>query len=251
MRIPRAKYPSSRVTARFAAKQSIGWRTIQRAKETMTRRDYTEAPRQRARNRRRILPAQALDNLEERRRVGEVGDDEVGAGIGKRSSVVPAGGDGEGEAAVRVRTIHVAGRVTNDHHATRVDRCADDPCVLGERERREIAPRRRLLSEGGDFEPRGVETDRRELERNCFCVVSGEQTEGGGLAAAQHAQALADPGHDLHAIGMPCQLLYQDLQIAPPKRIVMGRSLVEAIQRGGFGEDQRIEVSGYNDTVPA
>src|SRR5437899_11757035 len=105
MRIRSAKNPSTIVTARFAPRHSIGWRTIQRAKETMAARDYTEASRQRARNRRRILPAQPLDDLEERRRVGEVGDDEVRAGVGKRSSVVPAGGNGEREAAMRVRTI--------------------------------------------------------------------------------------------------------------------------------------------------
>src|SRR5206468_11730843 len=69
MRIPSAKNPSTTVTARFAARQTIGCRTIQRAKETMAARDYTEAPLQRARNRRRILTAQALDDLEEWRRV--------------------------------------------------------------------------------------------------------------------------------------------------------------------------------------
>src|SRR5438094_97765 len=156
MRIPSAKNPSTTVTARFAARQTIGCRTIQRAKETMAARDYTEAPLQRARNRRRILTAQALDDLEEWRRVGKVGDHNIGAGISQRSRVVRAGGDGEGEAAVRVRTIDVAGRITDDHHAPRVDRRLDAPRVLGERQRREIPAGRRLLSEGGDFEPRGI-----------------------------------------------------------------------------------------------
>jgi hypothetical protein len=60
-----------------------------------------------------------------------------------------------------------------------------------------------------------------------------------------------DAGHDAHLRPAPLELAAQLLEVAAAESLVMQRIVAETIQGRGLREDQGVQVSGNDDTVPA
>src|SRR5262245_605905 len=150
-----------------------------------------------------------------------------------------------------MRAIDVAWGVADYDHASRLNREAEASRILGDRQPGEIAPTRRLVPERGDLKPGGLETDRRELQRNGVTIVSGEQAESRRGTGAQARNPFVNARHDPHLRPVSLKLAAEPFEIAVAKALMMARIIVEAVQRGGLGKDQWVQVARDDDAVPA
>ncbi len=114
--------------------------------------------------------------------------------------------------------------------------------------RDQARPRGRLVAEGADRKPAGIQGGRAQLTGCGGGGVAGQQAQGSGLPDAQQLEKADDAGQ--HLAGLGGQLVVELPQVAFEKAVVIAVPNVELVVRPShLDKDERVDLPGGVDAV--